>query len=238
VSFNAVEGGISVDTSMGFTPLEGAVMGTRAGDHDAAIDLHMMEKLGISPGGMNDILNRKSGLLGITGNLLDRRDILKAAEEGNDRARLALQIEGYRGRKYIGAYAAALGRVDALVFTAGVGEMSPYIRGLMTRGLSMMGIGVEEEKNGLSQTRNAETVISGAGSPTKIFVIPTDEEYVMVEDTVALLEGRYDVHTRFTYSFQSRDYVNPMREELFARECEDDPALRSLRATPPEEHRP
>jgi acetate kinase len=232
VSFNAVERGVSVDTSMGFTPLEGAVMGTRAGDHDAAIDLYMMEKQSLSPGEMSTILNKESGLLGITGDLMDRRDILQAAEGGNRRAKLASEIEGYRGRKYIGAYTAALGRVDALVFTAGVGEMSPPIRRMMTEGLSVMGIRVDGKKNDLSRTRNAETDISGEGSSTRVFVIPTDEEYVMVEDTVALMEGRYDVHTRFSYSFQRPDYVNPMREESFRRECEPHPELLSIRAAP------
>jgi acetate kinase len=230
VSFNAVRNGISSDTSMGFTPLEGAVMGTRAGDHDAAIDIYMMEKLGLTADEMNTVLNKKSGLLGITGKYIDRRDIQKAAKRGDARAKLAIEIETYRGKKYIGAYMAALGKVDAVVFTAGVGEMSPLIRKKMTDGLDNFGIILDASKNSLSKTRNAETDISGEKTRTKVFVIPTDEELVMVEDTVALLEGRYDIHTNFTYSFQSSGYVNKLREEAFKREMKKAPGLADIRA--------
>jgi acetate kinase len=232
VSFNAVKSGVSMDTSMGFTPLEGAVMGTRAGDHDPAIGLYMMEKEGLSTQEMNTILNKRSGLLGITGGSIDRRDILNAARLGDPRAQLALAVECYRGRKYIGSYVAALGHVDALVFTAGAGEMSPEIRRRMTEGLEQLGIQVEGERNEVATTRNAESEISGSGSKTRVFVIPTDEELVMVEDTVALLEGRYDVHTNFTYSFQKPDYANHLREEAFEREVEDRPELLTVRVTP------
>jgi acetate kinase len=230
VSFNAVKNGISVDTSMGFTPLEGAVMGTRCGDHDAAIDLYMMEKSGASASEMNNILNKKSGLLGITGQYIDRRDIIKAARNGDRRASLAIDIESYRGKKYIGSYFAALGRVDALVFTAGVGEMSPLIRGKMTEGLEELGIIVDNEKNRISMTKNSETDITDKYSGTKIFVIPTDEELVMVEDTVALLEGRYDVHTNFKYSFQDPAYKNKLREDAFKKEIENNPELNIVKA--------
>jgi acetate kinase len=230
VSFNAVKNGISVDTSMGFTPLEGAVMGTRCGDHDAAIDLYMMEKLGASAIDMNNILNKKSGLLGITGQYIDRRDIIKAAQKGDRRASLAIDIESYRGKKYIGSYFAALGRVDALVLTAGVGEMSPPIREKMTEGLEELGIIVDRGKNRISITKNTETDISDKNSRTKIFVIPTDEELVMVEDTVALLEGRYDVHTKFKYSFQDPAYKNKLREEAFRKEIEKNPQLNAVKA--------
>jgi len=233
VSFNAVQKGISLDTSMGFTPLEGAVMGTRAGDHDAAIDLYMMEKLGVSTHEMSNILNKKSGLLGITGSYIDRRDIIKAAKKGETTSQLALKIETYRGKKYIGAYCAVLGHTDALVFTAGVGEMSPLIREMMSEGLEHLGIILDKEKNQISNTRNAETDITGNGSKVKILVIPTDEELVMVEDTVALLEGRYDVHTNFTYSFQEPGYVNKLREEAFQRELEEKPELRKVKASIP-----
>lgn len=233
VSFNAVQNGISLDTSMGFTPLEGAVMGTRAGDHDAAIDLYMMEKLGVSTHEMSNILNKKSGLLGITGSYIDRRDIIKAAKKGEITSQLALKIETYRGKKYIGAYCAALGHTDALVFTAGVGEMSPLIREMMSEGLEDLGIVLDKEKNQISTTRNAETDITGNGSKAKILVIPTDEELVMVEDTVALLEGRYDVHTNFTYSFQEPGYVNKLREEALQRELEEKPELRKVKARVP-----
>jgi len=234
VSFNAVKNGLSYDTSMGFTPLEGAVMGTRAGDHDDAIDLYMMEKLELSPSEMNTILNKKSGILGITGKYIDRRDVIKAAKEGDSRAKLAIEIESYMGKKYIGSYCAALGRVDAVVFTAGVGEMSPYIRGKMLEGLEIMGIKMDPQKNEISQTQNAETDITASDSQVKIFVIPTNEELVMVEDTVAIIEGRYDVHTNFTYSFQSSDYINELREEAFKKECLKKPELKTIRAKVPE----
>jgi len=233
VSFNAVKNGVSYDTSMGFTPLEGAVMGTRAGDHDAAIDLYMMEKLELNPSDMNNILNKKSGILGITGRYIDRRDVNKAADEGDKRAKLAIEIESYRGKKYIGAYCAALGIVDALVFTAGVGEMSPLIRRKMLEGLELFGLKLDLEKNEISRTRNAETEITARDSKIKVFVIPTDEELVMVEDTVALLEGRYDVHTNFTYSFQNPTYVNSLREEAFGEEVKQKPELEKIRAKPP-----
>ncbi len=233
VSFNAVQNGISVDTSMGFTPMEGAVMGTRPGDHDAAIDLYMMDKLGIGPSEMNTILNKKSGLLGITGKYIDRRDIKEAAENGDGRAKLAVEIETYRGKKYIGAYLAALGKIDALVFTAGVGEMSSLVRSKMMDGLDSLGIVYDQNKNDISLTRNAETDITAHDSKIRIFVIPTDEEYVMVEDTVALMEGTYDVHTNFTYSFQSPDYVNKLREEAFKRETSKNQDLLSVRASVP-----
>ncbi len=230
VSFNAVKNGLSYDTSMGFTPLEGAVMGTRAGDHDAAIDLYMMEKLNISPSEMSNILNKKSGLLGITGKFYDRRDILKAASDGDKRAKLAIEIESYRGKKYIGAYAASLGKIDAIVFTAGVGEMNPVIREKMLSGMEIFGIKLDKNKNSISRTRNAETIISTDDSPVKIFVIPTDEELVMVEDTVAIMEGRYDIHTKFKYSFQEPDYINILREENFKKDLESNPDLQKIRA--------
>ncbi len=233
VSFNAIKNGISVDTSMGFTPLEGAVMGTRAGDHDPAIDLYIMDKLGYSTKEMNNILNKKSGILGITGQYTDRRDVEMAAQRGDARAQLAIKIETYRGRKYISSYMGALGKVDAIVFTAGVGEMGPVQREKMLQGLEGFGVVLDKTKNNLSRTRNAETDITGEGSRVKVFVIPTDEELVMTEDTVALLEGKYDVHTNFKYSFEDPLYRNLLREEAFKKEVEKKPGLREIRAKVP-----
>ena len=233
-SIDAVKNGISVDTSMGFTPLEGLVMGTRAGDHDAAIDLYMMDKLGLSVKEMNDILNKKSGVFGITnGKYTDRRDVEIAAEQGDRLAQLAIDIETYRLKKYIGAYMAVLGRVDVIVFTAGVGEMGPIFREKSLEGLENLGVSVDKRKNNLSLTRNAETDITGADSKVKVFVIPTDEELVMTEDTVAIMEGRYDIHTKFTYSFQDPHYKNLLREENFAKELEKKPELAEIRAKIP-----
>jgi acetate kinase len=219
VSVNAVKNGLSYDTSMGFTPLEGAIMGTRAGDHDAALDFYVMQKKGYSSKEMDNILNKKSGLWGITGKYVDRRDVIKAAKKGEKRAELAVEMEVYRLKKYIGAYTAVLGRLDALVFTAGVGEMSAHIRGKLLEGLEILGIKFDPEKNKSARTRNLESDISAADSPIKIFVIPTDEELVFVEDVVALLKGTYDIHTNFMYTFQEKDYRNLMREKAYKEEC-------------------
>ncbi|MGC8729257.1 MAG: acetate kinase, partial [Elusimicrobiales bacterium] len=175
-SINAIKNGCSYDTSMGFTPLEGLVMGTRAGDHDPAIGLFVMQKENLNPKEIDSLLNKKSGVLGITGKYVDRRDIEIAAEKGDERAKLAIEIESYRIKKYIGSYYAALGKVDAVVFTAGVGEMGPITREKALEGLENIGIIIDKEKNNISKTRNAETVISADNSPVKIFVIPTDEE--------------------------------------------------------------
>jgi len=232
VSANAIKKGVSFDTSMGLTPLEGLVMGTRAGDHDAAIDLMMMEREGIAPAKMNDLLNKKSGLLGITGRYTDRRDVQKAAEEGDARAKLAIEVEAYRIKKYIGAYSAAIGGADAIVFTAGVGEMSDLIRERSLEGLEFLGIKLDRAKNKLAKTRNAETEISADDSKVKIFVIPTDEERVNIEDVIAILQGTYDEHTRFTYRFQSPDYVNSQREQDFAKECQAKPGLKAIEVKP------
>lgn len=221
VSINAVKNGLSYDTSMGFTPLEGAIMGTRAGDHDAALDFYIMQKEGYSPREIDAILNKKSGLLGITGQYIDRRDVIKAAKEGDKRAQLAIEIEVYRLKKYIGAYTAILGRLDALIFTAGVGEMSPLIRSKVLDGLEILGLKYDPGKNKLAKTRNKESDISASDSKVKIFVIPTDEELVFVEDVVALIEGKYDIHTNFKYSFQDKDYKNLMREQAYQKELEN-----------------
>lgn len=212
-SINAVKDGCSYDTSMGLTPLEGLVMGTRSGDHDPAIAYYIMRKTGMKPEDVENALNKKSGVLGITEKWVDRRDIEIAAKEGNERAQLAQEMEAYRVRKYIGAYAAAVGGIDAVVFTAGVGERGPITRLKATEGLEYMGLKVDPAKNAASMTRNAETCISADDSKVKAFVIPTDEELVMTEDTYAILKGTYDVHTNFTYTFQKREYKNIERAE-------------------------
>ena len=207
-SINAVKDGISVDTSMGLTPLEGLVMGTRSGDHDPAIAFYMMKRAGMTSGEVETALNKKSGVLGISQRWIDRRDIEIAARRGDEVAILTQNIEAYRIKKYIGAYCAALGGADAIVFTAGVGERGPVTRLLATENLDYMGIKIDPEKNRVSMTRNAETCISTDDSPTRIFVIPTNEELVMTEDTYALLNGTYDIHTNYKYHFQAKDYVN------------------------------
>lgn len=206
VSLTAIKNGRSFDTSMGFTPLEGAVMGTRSGDIDPAIVTYMMAKGGWGPEKMEQILNKESGLLGITEKFTDRRDIRDAAIHGNERAVLAIEIEAYRLKKYIGAYAAALGRLDAVVFTAGVGENSPLIRERSVSGLEHLGLVLDQTLNKIVGKNHRELVISADPSPVKIFVIPTNEELVLIEDVVALLEKRYKPHYEFTYSFQDPAY--------------------------------
>lgn len=173
----AVEGGRSVDTSMGFTPLEGLVMGTRCGDIDPQIPLFLNEK-GVD---VQELLNRRSGLKGLCGHN-DMREVLKLADEGCDDAKIALEIYTRRIRKYIGAYAALLGRVDALVFTAGIGEKSPEVRELSCRGLEGFGIEID-----LSKNRAGETEISKEAGRVKIFVVKTDEELEIARQTEALL---------------------------------------------------
>lgn len=226
----AVKNGVCYDTTMGLTPLAGLVMGTRSGDLDPALPFYIMRKTGMSLDEMDKALNKKSGLLGITGQYTDRRDVEKGAEEGDPLCKLGQAMEGYRIKKTIGAYAAALGKVDAIVFTAGVGEHSPRIRELATENLEILGIKMDPRKNALSNTSNAETLISADDSKIKIFVIPTDEELVMTEDAYALMKGTYDVHTNFTYSFQSKDYVNKAREEALKKELEKLPELKEILA--------
>ncbi|MBO5117974.1 MAG: acetate kinase [Treponema sp.] len=212
-SMCAVKNGKCYDTSMGITPLEGLVMGTRSGDLDPALPFYIMRKTGMSADEMDTALNKKSGCLGITEKYADRRDIEIAASEGDEKSKLCIEMEALRIKKYIGQYMAELGHVDAIVWTAGVGERGPIIREKVCSGLENYGIKIDPERNQWSFTGNAETYIHADDSKTKIFVIPTDEELVMTEDAYALMKGTYDVHTNFTYSFQSPDYVNKAREE-------------------------
>ena len=232
-SVNAVKNGLSYDTSMGFTPLEGLLMGTRAGDHDPAIPLYVMARENLSPGEMDGILNKKSGLMGITEQYTDRRDVEAAAEHGDERAKLAIAIEAYRIKKYIGAYTAAVGGIDAVVFTAGVGELGAVTRAGALAEMDFLGIRLDAEKNDISRTRNAETDISCKNSKVKVLVIPTDEERVFVEDAAGLMNGTYDIHTRFSYTFQEPGYRNKLRDDAFAKQCAKKPALLTVEANPP-----
>jgi acetate kinase len=231
-SINAVKNGCSFDTSMGITPLEGLIMGTRSGDADMAMPFYVMRKTGMSAADMESALNKKSGLLGITGKYADRRDIQKAKLEGDKQAELAQDMEAHRVKKYIGGYQAVLGRVDALVFTAGVGEFAWFMREKILNGLEGIGIVYDPKKNVMSHTRSTETIISKPESKIPIYIIPTDEELVMTEDAYALMAGKYDVHTKFTYSFQSRDYVNKGRAEGLTEELAKSPELASIIANP------
>jgi len=183
-SITAVQNGKSVDTSMGFTPLEGLAMGTRCGDIDPAIVTFIMEKENLDLDGVNNQLNKKSGVLGISGVSSDFRDIEKAAEEGNERAQLALDKFNIRVRKYIAAYAAVMGGVDAIVFTAGLGENSISNREAICENLEFMGVKIDKDKN---NTRGKETIVSTDDSKVKVLVIPTNEELMIARDTVSLL---------------------------------------------------
>ncbi|MCD8377003.1 MAG: acetate kinase [Oscillospiraceae bacterium] len=183
-SVTAVDGGRSVDTSMGFTPLAGLPMGTRSGDLDAGILEYLMNKYNYDIDQMLEILNKKSGMLGVSGVSSDFRDLGDAAAQGNKRAALAVDVFNYDVKKLIGAYAAAMGGVDAVVFTAGVGENSPAQRLEMTSGLEFMGIKMDPEANNV---RGKEAVISAPDSRVKVLLIPTDEELMIAQDTARLV---------------------------------------------------
>lgn len=185
-SVAAVLNGKVIDTSMGLTPLAGLMMGTRCGDIDPSAVTYLMEKLGKKPQEMADYLNKKSGVVGITGISSDMRDIENAASEGNERAQLALKMYDYRIKKYIGAYAAALGGVDAIVFTAGVGENQTGTREKACEGLEFLGINIDVAKN--ATIRGEEAIISTPESKVKVVVVPTDEEIVIARDTKELVE--------------------------------------------------
>ncbi len=207
VSHCAIKNGISVDTTMGLTPLEGAMMGTRCGDIDPAIPAFMMQKENLSAKEIDSILNKKSGVIGVTGRFTDRRDVIEHANAGDNRCQLSLDIEGYRLKKYIGAFLAAIGRLDAVVFTAGVGEMGWPIREKAIEGLEHIGIVLDKERNRGAMTRKRESLITTDDSPIKVFVIPTDEELVFTEDVVAILNGTYTDHMNFEYTFARNDFV-------------------------------
>ena len=182
-SVTAVDGGKSVDTSMGFTPLAGLPMGTRSGDLDAGILQYLMNKHGLNIDEMLNILNKKSGVQGVSGVSSDFRDLEEAAKAGNEQAALAVDMFNYGVKKLIGAYAAAMGGVDAIVFTAGGGENSVSQRLDIASGLEFMGVKMDAEAN---NCRGKEAVISAADSKVKVLLIPTDEELMIARDTAAL----------------------------------------------------
>jgi acetate kinase len=186
-SVTAVQGGKSVDTSMGFTPLEGLAMGTRSGDIDPAIIPFIMEKENLSFDEVNKMLNKESGVLGISGISSDFRDLETAAEEGNRRAKLALEVFANRVKKYIAAYAAQMCGIDVLVFTAGVGENSPYTRELICDGLECLNIILDKE---LNDVKGVERIISKNIGGVTIMIIPTNEELMIARDTLALVQNR------------------------------------------------
>ncbi|GIK61046.1 MAG: acetate kinase [Ignavibacteriota bacterium] len=177
-SIAAVDGGISVDTSMGFTPLEGLLMGTRSGDLDPSLILYIMGKEGLSLNEAGTLLNKHSGLIGISGESSDMREILASVKDQQKRSIYAFEIFCYRIKKYAGAYAAAMGGLDALVFTGGIGENSPEVRGEVCKNLEFIGIKLDQLKN-----ENGENIISESSSKVQVFRIPTNEELVIAIDT-------------------------------------------------------
>ena len=184
-SISAIKDGKCMDTSMGLTPLEGLMMGTRSGDIDAGAVTYIMEKEGLDAAGISNLLNKKSGVLGIFGESSDMRDLEAAVAAGNPQAILAENMYFYRIKKYIGAYAAALGGVDIIVFTGGVGENQATARWGACQGLEFMGVKLDAEKN---KVRGEEMVISTDDSKVKVVVIPTDEELMIATDTLAILQ--------------------------------------------------
>ncbi len=184
-SICAVENGKSVDTSMGLTPLEGLLMGTRSGDIDAGALEYIMKKEGIDFKEMMNVLNKKSGLLGVSGVSSDSRDVMAAADEGNEHAALAIEAFNYRVAKYVGSYAAAMNGVDVIAFTAGIGENSIGTRLDICKYFEYLGIKIDEEKNNV---RGKEVEISTPDSKVKVFIIPTNEELKIARETVALVK--------------------------------------------------
>ncbi len=185
-SVAAVQNGKCVDTSMGLTPLEGLMMGTRSGDIDGGAVTFLEKKLGLGPDEMSNLLNKKSGVLGITGISSDMREIDDAVAAGNERAKLALDMYNYRIKKYVGAYAAAMGGCDIIVFTAGVGENQYQMREAVCKDMEYMGVKLDAEKN--KSIRGEEAIISTPDSKVTVCVIPTDEELMIATDTMNLLK--------------------------------------------------
>ncbi len=202
-SATAIRNGVSVDTSLGMTPLAGLTMGTRPGDLDPGVVLYVMQRLGLNADQMQKHLNKDSGLLGITECFADRRDV-EGNKDENDLCRLAIDMEAHNVKKYIGAFMAELGHVDALVFTAGVGENDDYLREKFCEGLEELGVKLDKEKNAAALARKGvdQAVISTDDSRIKIFMVATNEELVIVEDTLAIMNGTYNPnHLEMDYSF-------------------------------------
>ena len=184
----AIKNGVSVDTSMGFTPIEGLMMGTRSGDVDLGVVTFLMEKEMIGASAVSTLFNKHSGVLGVSGVSSDMRDVEKAKNEGNARAKLAWEMYEYRIKKYIGSYVAALGGADAIVFTGGVGENQTDTREYVCEGLGFMGVKIDNELK--ARSRGKEVLLSTPESSVKICVIPTDEEFMIASDTLEILEKK------------------------------------------------
>ena len=185
-SISAVKDGKCVDTSMGFTPLDGVLMGTRCGSIDPAIVTFIMEKKGLSPAEMDNYMNKQCGFAGIGGVGSDSRDVEKAMNEGNERAKLAFDMLCYQIKKYIGSYSAAMGGLNAIVFTAGIGEHTPYIRENALSGLEYLGVKLDKEKNNFGHS-NTPVKLSADDSEVLVYMIPTNEELVIARDTARIV---------------------------------------------------
>ena len=183
-SITAVKDGISVDTSMGFTPLDGLVMGTRCGAVDPSAITFVMKKHGFTPDEMTDYMNKKSGFLGVSGISSDNRDIQAAADKGNERAQAVSELLTYQIKKYIGSYAAAMNGVDAILFTGGIGENSPEVRAAVLSDMDFLGIELDAAANNV---RGKLTKISTDASKVACYVVPTNEELLIARDTLALI---------------------------------------------------
>ena len=183
-SISAIKDGVCIDTSMGFTPLDGLMMGTRTGTMDPSVLTFIAEKENMSPKEMDDMCNKKSGLLGVSGLSNDSRDVNNAAREGNERCRLAVDMQQYEVAKYVGSYITAMNGIDALVFTGGIGENDPGMREYVSGQLGFLGVTIDLEKNKL---RGEEVELSTPESKVKVWVIPTNEELVIARDTLALI---------------------------------------------------
>ncbi|MFV0376474.1 MAG: acetate/propionate family kinase [Mangrovibacterium sp.] len=190
-SVAAVKNGKSIDTSMGFTPIEGLIMGTRAGDLDLGAVTYIMEKEGIGIKSTNTLFNKHSGMLGLTGISSDMREIREAADNGNEKALVAIDVYCYRIKKYIGAYAAAMGGVDAIVFTGGIGENAGYVRKAVCSEMEFLGVKIDVEKN--ETIFGTESVISDGTLPVKVMVVPTDEELMIALDTEKIVADKLKV---------------------------------------------
>ena len=187
-SIAAVDGGKSVDTTMGLTPLDGVIMGTRCGSIDPSVATFIAEKEGMTLAELNNMMNKKSGVLGVSGVSSDNRDVSAAAEAGNERAQLALDIQVYEIKKYVGAFAAAMGGVDAVLFTGGIGENDKNVRLGVCSGMEYMGIKIDAELN--DKFSGQEHEISTADSKVKVWIVPTNEELMIARDTLSIVAGK------------------------------------------------
>jgi len=208
-SVTAIKNGVSVDTSMGMTPLPGVVMGTRCGDIDPLIPFYVAGRTGLSMETIQKVLNKKSGLMGVTCCYSDGRDVRKNQTNADQKlaedCKLALEMQIQTVKKYIGAYMAELGHVDALVLTAGVCENDAYMREKFCEGMEELGLKMDKEANNKAGRDGTEAVLSTSDSRIKIFRIPTNEELVIVEDTIAIMNGTYDPdHLKMAYSFANQ----------------------------------